>query len=116
MATILMMSVKMANQFYTRVAKELKLKVRKFRGIIPTFIKVTWKKWSFLLLPPSSILNRVKSRKAVMEFFLSFKSFKSRKKVTNSFFIGHASLSFHLMHKFSGIMFSLSVPNEFLRL
>ena len=95
----------------TRVTKGLKLKVRKFRGLIPTFVKVTGKKM-VLFAPP--ILNRVKSRKAVMEFFLSFKSFKSRKKVTNSFFIGHASLSFHLMHKFPGIMFSLSVPTEFL--
>ena len=50
--------------------------------------------------------------KAVMELFLSFKSFKSPKKVTESVFIGRASLSFHMMHTFPGKTFSLSVPNE----
>ena len=40
-----------------------------------------------------------------MEFILSFKSFKSRKKVTDSFSSGHATLGFHMMHKF---------PNKFL--
>ena len=42
-----------------------------------------------LFAPP--ILNRVKSCNVMTEFFLSFKSFKSRKKVTDSFFMGHAS-------------------------
>ena len=41
----------------------------------------------------------------MLEFFLSFKSFKSRKKVTESFFSGQASLSFHMMHKFPGTTF-----------
>ena len=49
-----------------------------------------------------------------MEFFLSFRSFKSSKKVTESFFSDHASLSFHIMHKFAGTIFSLSVATEFL--
>ena len=30
--------------FYTRVGKGLKLKVRKFKGLIPTFVKVTGEK------------------------------------------------------------------------
>ena len=49
-----------------------------------------------------------------MEFFLSFSCFKSRKKVTEFFFSGHASLSFHMMHRFPGTIFSLSVPTEIL--
>ena len=59
-------------------------------------------------------IKNFKSRKAVMEFFLSFKSFESRAKVNESFFSTHASLSFHMMHKFPGTKFSLSVPIEFL--
>ena len=47
-----------------------------------------------------------------MEFFLSFRSFKSRKKMTEFFFSGPSSLSFHMMHKFPGIfsfLFSLTI-------
>ena len=47
-------------KFYSSVAKELKLKVRKFWGLIPTFVEVTGEKLvggRFLLTP---ILNRVK--------------------------------------------------------
>ena len=51
-----------------------------------------------------------------MKFFLSFKSFQSHKKVTESFSSGHATLSFHLMHKSPEIIFSLSVSTEFFRL
>ena len=32
----------MALKFYTTVSKEFKLKVRKFWGLIPTFVEVTW--------------------------------------------------------------------------
>ena len=49
-----------------------------------------------------------------MEFSFSFESFRSRKKVTESFFSGHASLSFQIMPKFPGTIFFLSVPTEFL--
>ena len=49
-----------------------------------------------------------------MGFFLSFRNFKSRKKVTRFFFSGHASISFHMMHEYPGTIFSLSVPTEFL--
>ena len=34
----------MALKFYTGVAKEMKLIVRKFWGLIPTFVEVTWEK------------------------------------------------------------------------
>ena len=47
------------------------------------------------------------------EFYSSFKSFKSRKKVTKSFFSGHTSLSFHMMQKFPGTTFSLPAPTDF---
>ena len=34
--------------------------------------------------------------------------------MTESFFSDHGSLSFHMIHKFAGTTFSLSVPTEFL--
>ena len=34
----------MALKFYTSVAKELKLKLRKFWGLVPTLVEVTRKK------------------------------------------------------------------------
>ena len=103
--------------FYNSVAKGLKLKVRKFFGANSYVCKSYRGKTGPFCTPTPlrhSILNIVKSLKAVMEFFPSFKSFKSRKKVTESFFSGHASLSFQMMHKFPEAMFSLSVPTEFL--
>ena len=47
-------------KFYTSVAKGLKLKVRKFWEIIPTFVEVTGKKLEGGLFAPSPVLNRVK--------------------------------------------------------
>ena len=48
-------------KFYTSLSKGLKLKVRKFWGLIPTFAEVTEEKLvgGFFGLPP--ILNRVKN-------------------------------------------------------
>ena len=50
--------------FYFSVAKELKLTVRRFWGLIPTFVEVTGKKLVGDLFappsPPPPILNRVK--------------------------------------------------------
>ena len=41
-------------QFYTSMVKRLKLKVRKFWGLIPTFVEVTGEKLvEWALLPPS---------------------------------------------------------------
>ena len=67
----------MALKFYTSVAKGLKLKVRKFWGLIPTFVEVTREKLVggsfcfaqiFLPLHPSPhthpILNRVTVKRA----------------------------------------------------
>ena len=50
----------MALDFYTSVAKGLKLKVRKFLGLIPTFAKVTEEKLAGGAFCPH-ILNRVKT-------------------------------------------------------
>ena len=46
-------------KFYTSVAKELKVKVRKFWGLIPTFVEDTGEKLARGDLP-SPILNRIK--------------------------------------------------------
>ena len=45
----------MALKFYNDLAKELKLKVRTFLGLIPTFVEVTGEKlveWGHLESPP----------------------------------------------------------------
>ena len=65
-------------------------------------------------LSPFFSIKNVRSRKELMEYFLSFRSFKSSEKMTESFFSNHALLSFHMMHKFPGTIFSLSVSTEFL--
>ena len=59
----------MTLKFYTSAAKELKLKVRKFCGLSPTFVEVTWEKlvWGRFLHPfphalPHFILKWVKRR------------------------------------------------------
>ena len=46
--------------FYTSVAKKLKLKVRKFPGLIPTFVEVTVEKLIRGLFASLHILNCVK--------------------------------------------------------
>ena len=48
-------------KFYTSVAKQFKLKVRKFLGLIPTFVEVTGEKMvGGGLFAPPPLLNRVK--------------------------------------------------------
>ena len=64
---------------------------------------------------PFFSIKNFKSCKAVVEFSLSFKNFKIRQKViVRVLFQCNASLSFHMMIKFPGTTFSLSVPTEFL--
>ena len=48
-------------KFYASVVKDSKLKVRKFRGLVPTFVEVTWEELvgSGSLFAPHPILNRV---------------------------------------------------------
>ena len=55
-------------KFYTSLSKGLKLKVRKFFGLIPTFVEVTGEKlvggpFCHPPSPPTPILNRVKQEK-----------------------------------------------------
>ena len=62
---------------------------------------------------PFFIIKNFKSRKAVMEFFLNLKSFKRGKKEMESFFSGHSSLSFHIIHDFLGQYFLCQFPLNF---
>ena len=52
-------------KFYSSVKKGSKLKIRKFLGLIPTFVEVTWKTGrrggGLFEPPPPPVLNRVKS-------------------------------------------------------
>ena len=48
-------------KFYTSLSKGLKLKVRKFWGLIPTFVEVTGEKLVGEAFLPPPILNRVNS-------------------------------------------------------
>ena len=70
------LAVAMSLNFYASVAKGLNLKVTKFWGLIPTFVKVTGGKLigGGLCAPPPSppILNRVK---ADPKSFLNIKNF-----------------------------------------
>ena len=71
----LRLALGIALKFYTSVRKELKLKVRKFWGLIPTFVEVTWEKlvWGS---PQSWIWLRLNEpRKQELSNF-SFKMFK----------------------------------------
>ena len=93
--------------FRIKMFKIRKNVIRSFLALIT--VKVVRKSRS-----PFFRIKNFNSRQAVMEFFLSFSSFKSREKVTESFFSNHASLSFHMMRKIPGAIFSLSVSTEFL--
>ena len=66
-------------KFYTSVAKGLKLKVRKFLGLIPTFVEVTGEKlvgWEFL----PSILTRINNFAygIVLTTFIVYLQWRSR--------------------------------------
>ena len=56
----LRLALGMALEFYTSVVKGLKLKFRKFRRLILTFVEVTGEKLTGDLFDPSPITNRVK--------------------------------------------------------
>ena len=58
-----MLTLDLALKFYINVAKGFKLKVRKFLGLIPTFLEVTGEKLVELAVPP--ILNRAKAESVV---------------------------------------------------
>ena len=86
--------------------------IKNFKTVIESFFSINNFKNCKKVTEAFFSIKNFKSRKAAMESFLSFRSFKSRKKVTESFFSDHASLSFHMMHKFPGTIFSLSVSTE----
>ena len=52
-------------KFYTSVEKGLELKVRKFYGLVPTFVEIKAEKLVVRTFLPPPILNRVK-----VNFFL----------------------------------------------
>ena len=54
------LALAMTLNIYTNVTKELGLKLREFRGLIPRFVKVTGKKLLGKLFAPY-ILNKVKN-------------------------------------------------------
>ena len=56
----LVLALGMTLKFYISVAKGVKLKVRKFLGVIPTFVEVTWEKLIGGLFAPL-ILSRIKT-------------------------------------------------------
>ena len=72
-------------KFYTNVAKGLKLKVRKFWGLIPTFAKVTEERLvrsAFLSSPPSSIgLRQSLMRESLLQTITERKSLKFYKSI-----------------------------------
>ena len=72
-------------KFYGSVAKGLKLKVRKFWGLIPTFAKVTEERLvrsAFLSSPPSSIgLRQSLMRESLLQTITERKSLKFYKSI-----------------------------------
>ena len=69
----------MTLKLYTSVAKVLKLKVRMFRGLVPTFVEVAREKQGegpFCILP---ILNRVNYQKCSTFKYSHFSIFKYKK-------------------------------------
>ena len=59
-------------KFYTSLSKGLKLKLRKFWGVIPTFVEVageTLVGGAFLPPPSHPILNRVKGKLNLMQMY-----------------------------------------------
>ena len=51
----------LALKFYTSVAKEMKIRVKNFWKLIPTFVEVTWEKTGRRAFCPS-IMNKVETR------------------------------------------------------
>ena len=72
-------------KFYASVAKGLKLKVRKFWGLIPTFAKVTEERLVrsvFLSSPPSSIgLRQSLMRESLLQTITERRSLKFYKSI-----------------------------------
>ena len=66
----------MALKFYTSMTKVLKLKVRKFWGLIPTFVEVTLKKLTArLFAPPHSHLRATGNKTQNNNSFIFYSEF-----------------------------------------
>ena len=63
----------MALKFYTSMTKGLKLKVRKFWGLIPTFVEVILKKLTARLFAPpptpTCVLQEIKHKITILSYF-----------------------------------------------
>ena len=76
-------------KFYTGVEKGLKLKVRKFLGLVPTFVEVTGEKLvgcggrgvGELFGPP--FLNRVKLQPKLSEFVMQIQTYYTNRLLQN---------------------------------
>ena len=60
--------------FYTSVAKGLRLKVRRFLGLVPTFVEVTEEKLVQRAFLPPTILNSVKANLLLLKFEMQIKN------------------------------------------
>ena len=58
------LAIAMSLKFYISVARRLKLKFKKFWGLVPTFLEVTGEKLVGGLFAPPPILNSVKKLKS----------------------------------------------------
>ena len=73
-------------KFYTSVAKGLKLKVRKFWGLIPTFVEVTWEKpiiINNLLTGKYLLVFERNTSETIVKTFIKLPIAKSTSKINN---------------------------------
>ena len=86
-------------KFYTSVAKVLKLKVRKFWGLIPQFAEVTGEKpvGGLFVLPP--ILNRVNKSSSITKYVVFTRKTKQKSKRRNLSLTALIKLFFKATHK-----------------
>ena len=98
--------------FSIKIFKIHKKVMRSFLALITVKVVRKWRS-------PFFRIKNFKSCQVVMEFFqrqffLSFRSFKSREKVTESFFSNHASLSFQSLEQYFLCQFPLNFFDFFL--
>ena len=94
---------------------ELFLNVKTFKGpkqVMKSFFGI---KNCKTVMAYFSELKTLRVVRQWLSFLSILKALRAIRSNRNSFFFsGHASLSFHIMIKFPGTTFSLSVPTEFL--
>ena len=86
-------------------------KLLRVKNVMESFFKIKTFKSLKEVMDAFFGIENFKSCKKVVESFFSIYNFK-REKVMETFFSGHALLSFHMMYKFPGTIFFLSVPAE----